>query len=89
MAENHKPILEFPCEFPIKVIGKDEDGFEEAVIDIIQKHVPGLTRSAFTNRMSREGKYVSVSAVFTADSREQMDDLYRELTANPKVLWVL
>ncbi len=89
MSEKNLPALKYPCEFPIKVIGKDEDGFEETVIVIIQKHVPGLQRNAFTNRSSREGKYLSVSAVFTADSREQMDNLYRELTAHPKVLWVI
>ncbi|HWQ45648.1 MAG TPA: DUF493 domain-containing protein [Longilinea sp.] len=89
MTETSKPALAFPCEFPLKVIGKDEDGFEEMVIVIIQKHVPRLIRSSFTNRSSREGKYVSVSVTFTADSREQMDNLYRELTAHPKVLWVI
>jgi putative lipoic acid-binding regulatory protein len=81
--------LQYPCDFPIKVIGDNTEGYAPMVIAILQQHVPELNADAVTSRESSGGKYLSVSATFTAQSREQLDDLYRALTAHPKVRWVL
>jgi putative lipoic acid-binding regulatory protein len=87
--EQQEPKLEFPCEFPLKVIGINDDGFDEFSIEIVQRHVPGLDRGTITQTVSEGGKYRSVSFLFVADSRDQMDALYRELTASERVKWVL
>ena len=82
-------IFEFPCVFPIKVIGKDADGFTEIVTEIIRRRAPDLRADAVTTRASSGGKYVSVTATFVAQSREQLDAMYIELSNHEKVLFVL
>jgi uncharacterized protein len=84
-----KSALKFPCEFPIKVIGWNQAKFEEEVILILQKHVPDLAVEKITTRLSSGSKYRSMTSTFTAQSREQLDGLYIELTAHRLVLWVL
>lgn len=88
-VENSKPVLQFPCDFPLKVIGPNADDFEALVVDIVRRHVPELDAAAVSTRPSGGGKYLSVSMNFTADSREQMDALYRELSSHERVVWVL
>ncbi len=86
MSDEPMPELIFPCEYPLKVIGKDEDDFFTFVRELVSRHVPGLPEEAFTTRSSRAGTYLSVSVTFIAQSRAQVDALYRELGLNPRVL---
>lgn len=81
--------LEFPCVFPLKVIGIKEDDFDAYVEEVVRRHVPDLDPDKISHKDSDGGKYRSVSFVFLAQSREQVDDLYRELTASKRVKWVL
>ena len=89
MSEKKTDLFEFPCAFPIKAIGKDADGFTEIVTEIIRHHVPELKADAVTTRASAGGKYISVTATFVAQSREQLDAMYIELSSHEKVLFVL
>jgi uncharacterized protein len=91
MSESKEPQqeLQFPCEFPIKIIGDNSESYVPMVIAILQEHVPELNGDAVTTRSSSGGKYLSVSTTFTAQSRQQLDDLYRALTAHPNIRWVL
>jgi uncharacterized protein len=91
MSDTKEPPqeLKFPCEFPIKVIGDNSESYVPMVVAILQEHVPELNADAVTTRSSSGGKYLSVSATFTAQNRQQLDDLYRALTAHPNVRWVL
>ena len=90
MASDHSPeLLEFPCEFPLKVMGRAVDEFEMTVHEIVSRHIEGLDASDFASRLSSGGKYVSVTVVFEARSRAQLDALYLELTAHEKILMVL
>ncbi|MDO4682193.1 MAG: DUF493 domain-containing protein [Lautropia sp.] len=82
-------VLSFPMAFPIKIMGKNIDGFADTVAGIIQKHVPGFEAHTLVRRLSREGTYLALTAQFTAQSREQLDNLYRELTSHPMVSYVL
>ncbi len=77
--------LVFPCEYPVRVIGEDVDGFEEFVIQAVSRHVPDLERDSFSSRKSRENRYLSVSVTFIAESRAQVTALYQELGADPRV----
>ena len=81
--------LEFPCVYPLKVMGHATESFEAAVVGIVRRHVDDLGEGAVRRRESREGRYVSLTVTFTARSREQLDALYRELTADDRVLVVL
>jgi len=91
--EDNKPIdhieeslMEFPCSFPIKAMGKAADDFDSLIVEIVRKHYPDVKEGAIKTRPSREGKYISVTVTIEAQSREQLDNIYLELTANERVL---
>lgn len=84
-----KPVLKFPCEFPLKVIGLEGEDFITLVTGIVRRHVPDLDDREISSRLSSNGKYRSVSFHFVASSKNQMDELYQELTANERIAWVL
>jgi len=86
---NKETLLEFPCRFPVKVMGSNSDNFENEVVMIARKHVPELGESAVKTRPSRTGKWLSVTVTFTATSKAQIDGLYLELNAHPAVKMVL
>ena len=89
MTEPKKPLLEFPCSFPLKVIGKNSGDFEARMVEIVRQHVPELRADAVSSRLSRDGKYMAITAVFTAQSQEQLDGLYYELSSHELVMMVL
>ena len=82
-------LLEFPCAFPIKSIGRQDDNFEALVIEIVRRHAPNLNESQVKARPSRGGKWVAVTLVVQAESQEQLDAIYRDLSGNPRVAWAL
>lgn len=81
--------LAFPCEFPIKVMGRKQPGFAQAVSDVVRKHAPDFDPATVAMRPSRQGRYLSVTCVVHATSREQLDALYQELCDHPQVVMVL
>ena len=87
--EEAKSPLVFPCSFPIKVMGRTQDGFAQAVADVVRKHAADFDPAALEMRSSKEGNWLSVTATVNATSRAQLDDLYRELVAHPMVKMVL
>ena len=80
--------LRFPCSFPLKVMGLNTEAFEHAVHGIVGRHVPG-EHVEYVGRQSGGGKYLSITATFTAVSREQLDELYRELNGHELVVMTL
>ena len=82
-------VLAFPCDFPIKVMGRKERGFAQAVTDIVLKHARDFDPATVLMRPSRQGKYLSVTCVVRATSRDQLNALYRELCDHPSVVMVL
>ena len=81
--------LAFPSDFPIKVMGRKQPGFAQAVTDIVLKHAPDFDVATVEMRPSRQGRYLSVTCVVRAKSREQLDALYQELCDHPAVVMVL
>jgi putative lipoic acid-binding regulatory protein len=84
-----KPLLEFPCSFPLKAIGSGPDDFEALVLAVVRKHVGELEDGASSTRLSGGGKYLAVTVTFLAESQAQVDALYRELTAHERVMMLL
>lgn len=82
-------LIEFPCRFPIKMFGKQEDDFEERVYQLIRVHVPELQRSDLSRRDSSGGKYVAITAHIEAQSQAQLDAIYNDLTESGAVLMSL
>ena len=82
-------ILDFPCEFPIKAMGKADEDFDCLVVGLIRKHSPDLVEGAISTRYSQGGRYMSVTVTINALSRQQLDDIYMDLTAEERVLVAL
>ncbi|WP_139559352.1 YbeD family protein [Methylotetracoccus oryzae] len=82
-------LLTFPCDFPVKVIGRKEPDFESSVLAIFRRHVPMLPDEAVSTRDSGGGKFTALTVTVTATSQEQLDELYRELSRTPAVLMAL
>ena len=87
--EEQGSALTFPCEFPIKIMGRTQDGFAQSIADVVRRHAPDFDPAALEMRASKEGNWLSVTATVNATSREQLDSLYRELVAHPMVKMVL
>jgi putative lipoic acid-binding regulatory protein len=81
--------LKFPCRFPIKVMGRNGDRFEFEVVRIMRRHVPDLAEGAIKSRASRQQNYASITITIEAQSREQLDAIYRDLSACEQVLMAL
>lgn len=82
-------LFEFPCDFPLKVLGRRSDDFRSIVLGIVQKHAGDIALERIEERPSRDGNYLSLTCTFAAQSREQLDALYRDLTSCERVLVVL
>lgn len=82
-------LLVFPTDFPIKIMGRTVDGFAEAMVAVVRAHAPDFDAATLEMRASKDGNYLSVTATIRATSREQLDNLYRALTAHPMVKIVL
>lgn len=89
MHEYTESYLGFPCDFPIKVMGKTHKDFEATILTIIRKHSPDLGEGAISIRHSRAGTYISMTVKIPAKSKEQLDNIYQDLTAERLVLMVL
>jgi putative lipoic acid-binding regulatory protein len=82
-------LLQFPCAFPLKIMGRTHDGFAQTVLDVVLRHVPDFDSASMEMRASRLGNYISLTCTINASSRGQLDALYRELSSNPQVVMVL
>ncbi|EKD54329.1 MAG: hypothetical protein ACD_60C00094G0009 [uncultured bacterium] len=90
MTEDQPTSLQFPCEFVIKVFGNTSSQFETEVLTVIRKHLTtDLKENAIRHRSSKDGKYLALTITFFAESKEQLDTIYRELSAHSEVLMVL
>lgn len=83
------PLADYPCDFPIKILGHTRAGFAQAMLEIVRRHAPDFDSSSMEMKSSRRGKYLSLTCVIRANSREQLDRLYRELCDHPMVVMVL
>ena len=82
-------LIEYPCDFPIKIMGKTQAGFAQAVLAIVKAHAPDFDAATMEMKSSKAGKYRSVTCVIRATSREQLDALYQQLCDHPMVVMVL
>jgi len=82
-------LIEYPSQFPIKIMGARVEGFVEAITQIALKFDPSFDASTIELRDSRGGNYLGITVTITATSREQLDELYRTLSTHPMVKVVL
>ena len=87
MAE--ESALQFPCEFPIKMMGRDTPQFRRLARELVEHHAGQVADDAVQAAVSRKGSFVSVTVTITATSQQQLDDIYRDATSNDEVLMAL
>jgi putative lipoic acid-binding regulatory protein len=89
MSDEKTTLIEFPSAFPIKIMGEAQDGFAQAIVEIVIKHAPDYDAASIEMRPSSTGRYLGLTCTITATSQEQLDALYRELSGHPLVKVVL
>jgi len=82
-------LIDFPCDFPIKIMGAAHDDFLPTVAEIVLLHAPDFDKANVQTRASSKGNYLSVTATIRATSKEQLDNLYFALSSHPMVRIVL
>ena len=87
--EDEESLLKFPCEFPIKAMGRATPELEIAVLEIMNRHVPDLGEGAVRTRESRNGNYLSITVTIQARSRDQLDAIYMELTSCEHIVFAI
>jgi putative lipoic acid-binding regulatory protein len=82
-------LIEYPCDFPIKIMGHSQAGFAQAILEVVTRHAPDFDGASMAMKPSKRGKYLSLTCTIRATSREQLDALYQELCDHPMVVMVL
>ena len=89
MTDSEDTLFEFPCDYPLKVMGRRTDDFRSLVLGIVQKHAGDIDVENIVERPSKDGNYLSLTITLRAQSKAQLDALYRELTSCERVLVAL
>ncbi len=82
-------LLEFPCDFPLKVMGRKEPGFRELVVAMVEAHAGSVPENHVRLRDSRDGNFVALTVIVHARTQAQLDAIYTDLSAHDRVLMVL
>jgi len=82
-------LLEFPCRFPIKMMGRDSEQFRRVAIELVEAHTGRIPENDITMTSSRRGTFLSITVTIDAESREQLDNIYRALSAHEEILVAL
>ncbi len=83
--ETQESLIEFPSDFPVKIMGARSDDFAQSIIAVVLRHAPDFDAATTEMRLSKGGNYLSLTCTIRATSKAQLDALYMELTAHPQV----
>lgn len=86
---NKESLIEFPCHFPIKIIGKNTISFAEEITTITLKHFPETPDTAIVHQKSQKANFLSITVTIYVHNQQTLDALYRELTQHPDIKMVL
>jgi putative lipoic acid-binding regulatory protein len=87
--EPEAPKIEFPCEYPIKVLGTSSEAFETIILEVFERHAPGFNEETISVRASRNGTFTSLTITITATGLEQLQALHQDLLATGHVKMVI
>ena len=85
----NEQLWQFPCEYPLKVMGNAEHPLVDIVRDIVTRHIHDFDPAQITHRLSSTGKFISVTATMNIDNKTQIEQLYLELHMRKEILWTL
>lgn len=84
-----KELLEFPCSFPIKMMGRADNGFSDRAVRLVERHAGKIAPNAIQTSSSRNGTFLSVTVTIDAHSQEQLDNIYNDLSNHEDILVAL
>lgn len=87
--KTNQSLIEFPCDFTIKIFGHETNEFESAVKTIIETHVSPSSKQTISSRLSENGKFRALSITLHVTSKQQLDAIYQDLSNSPHVLMAL
>lgn len=82
-------LFQFPCDFPIKVMGRDSESFRTLTLAIVERHAGSLAPESISERASSKGRFLSLTYTIRAENRAQLDRIYQDLTDSGVVLVAL
>lgn len=83
------PRIEFPCDYPIKVMGRSSDAFESIILEVFERHAPGFDQQTITANVSSKATFTSLTITITATGPEQLEALHQDLLATGHVTMVI
>ena len=86
---SEETLIEFPCDFPIKIMGANQEGFAQEMLAVVLRHAPDFDAAGMEMRRSSKGAYLGLTCTVRATCKAQLDALYRELSGHPMVKVVL
>ncbi len=89
VTEQEPPKIEFPCEYPIKVLGRASDSYETVVFEVFERHAPGFDRDKVTQRASGKGTFTAITVIIIATGTDQLEALHSDLMATGQVQMVI
>lgn len=89
MQPSDEDIFQFPCDFPIKVMGSTHEAFQPTMVELLKQLDPEFDAGRVEVRASSGGNFTGLTVIVRATSRAQLDDIYRALTSHPMVKYVL
>lgn len=89
MSTEDLGLIDFPCDFPIKIIGMNKKNFFSEIKSIVLKHFPKTKDASFIKKLSDNDKYLSITATVNAKNKKELDFLYMDLTKHPDIKMVL
>ena len=87
--KKEKSLMEFPCDFQIKIIGQNKESFAIEIMDIARKHFPALEDSSVRSQLSQQGSFLAITITVYVLDQMSLDALYQELTKHPDIKMVL
>jgi putative lipoic acid-binding regulatory protein len=82
-------LLDFPCDFPIKMMGRNQPAFRDAAVAAVEEHTGKIRNDAIRTALSRNGNFLSITITVKARNQQQLDDIYRNLTEHDEILVAL
>ena len=86
---NKTTLIEFPCNFSVKIIGSNTNSFFEEIYAIVQAHFPNAEHHSLTKNLSQKSNFLAITATVYVENQEMLDNFYRELTKHPDIKMVL
>ena len=88
-TKDNAPLIEFPCDYPIKVLGSADPALHQHVLQVMDTHAPGFDRSKIAIRDSSKGKWQSITVIIRATGKPQLEEIFADLKISPRVKMVL